>query len=199
MEIFEALDILRNSINEGSSWAEQVEKMKQLEAGTRGFNAKAAGDDKLRTNRQICLSHNLPTALDIVETEMVSRGLIPQTTKQAQRQAAAQQAQPQPAPQPQPQPTPKASIAETFMANFEKEKFHCIPTEIDFDFTSRQRNSDKAALYAETCAETSIALAVRRFIVSALLGDAALQTAFKEILKANGFTGEQNIKLKQKA
>ena len=81
---------------EGSSWSEQVAKMQALEAGTRGFNAKAASDSKLQTNRQICQSYNLPTALDIVETEMVNRGLLTQTTKQAKRQAAAQQAQPQP-------------------------------------------------------------------------------------------------------
>ena len=85
---------------EGSSYSDQVAKMQQLERGTRGFNAKAASDSKLQTNRQICQSYNLPTALDIVETEMVNRGLLTQTTKQAkrqaQRQAASQQAQPQP-------------------------------------------------------------------------------------------------------
>ena len=80
---------------EGSSYSDQVYKMQQLERGTRGFNAKAASDSKLQTNRQICQSYNLPTALDIVETEMVNRGLIQQTTRQAKRQATAQQAQPQ--------------------------------------------------------------------------------------------------------
>lgn len=64
------------SLTEGSSYRDQVDKMMQLEAGTRGFNAKAASDDKLRTNRSICLAYKLWTALDVVETEMLHRGLI---------------------------------------------------------------------------------------------------------------------------
>jgi hypothetical protein len=32
--------------------------MAALNAGTRGFNAKAASDEKLRVNRQVCLDHN---------------------------------------------------------------------------------------------------------------------------------------------
>lgn len=80
---------------EGSSWSEQVAKMQALENGTRGFNAKAASDQKLRLNQQICAALYLWNALDIVETEMVNRGLISQTTKQKNRQAATQQAQAQ--------------------------------------------------------------------------------------------------------
>ena len=83
------------SLTEGSSWSEQVDKMQQLENGTRGFNARAASDQKLRLNQQICITHKLPTALDIVETEMLARGLIKQKTN----------LNPQPTPQPQPAPT----------------------------------------------------------------------------------------------
>lgn len=63
------------NLNE-ASYSEQVVKMKQLEAGTRGFNAKAASDEKLQLNRQVCIDYNLPKALKIVEDEMIARGLL---------------------------------------------------------------------------------------------------------------------------
>ena len=64
------------SLTEGSNYSDQLDKMKQLENGTRGFNARAASDSKLRMNQQICISHNLQKALSIVEAEMIARGLI---------------------------------------------------------------------------------------------------------------------------
>ena len=56
----------------------QIDKMKQLEAGTRKFNAKAASTEKLRVNRQICQSYNLPIALDILlfEAEAITQKLF---------------------------------------------------------------------------------------------------------------------------
>ncbi len=67
---------LEESKLEEANYMDQVDKMKKLEAGTRGFNAKAASDEKLRLNQQICKSYNLPTALAIVEDEMRARGIL---------------------------------------------------------------------------------------------------------------------------
>ena len=85
------------SLTEGSSYSDQVAKMQQLENGTRGFNAKAASDSKLRMNQQICISHNLQKALSIVEAEMIARGLIKtRTILNPQPQPAPAQSNPNP-------------------------------------------------------------------------------------------------------
>lgn len=65
-----------NQLDEAVHYFDQIEKMKKLENGTRGFNAAAASDEKLRVNRQVCLDYNLPKALAIVEAEMIARGML---------------------------------------------------------------------------------------------------------------------------
>ena len=45
-------------IKEAVDYYDQIPKMAALNNGTRGFNAKAASDEKLRVNRQVCLDHN---------------------------------------------------------------------------------------------------------------------------------------------
>jgi len=55
----------------------QVDKMRQLENGTRGFNAAAASDEKLKVNRKVCIAYGFTKrALPIVEAEMRRRGLL---------------------------------------------------------------------------------------------------------------------------
>ena len=127
--------------------------MKALEAGTRGFNAKAASNDKLRTNRQICQSYNLPTALDIVETEMVSRGLIPQTTKQAQKQVAAQQS---------PQPAPKQVNSITFKVD----DFHAA----DALFVKNSENVITIITNSDKASEGQTKVVLRALIFALILG-----------------------------
>lgn len=63
-------------LEEAVNYYDQVEKMRALENGTRGFNAKAASDEKLRVNRQVCIDKGFHTALKIVEDEMYARGLL---------------------------------------------------------------------------------------------------------------------------
>lgn len=92
-EVKEQEEVEENLELKEANYYDQVDKMKQLENGTRGFNAKAASDSKLRMNQQICISHNLQKALSIVEAEMIARGLIKTRT--------ILNPQPQPAPQPQ--------------------------------------------------------------------------------------------------
>lgn len=50
-----------------------LQKMQALEAGTRGFNAAAASDQKLLDNYKICMSNGLAKALKIVVTEISAR------------------------------------------------------------------------------------------------------------------------------
>lgn len=50
-----------------------LDKMRALEAGTRGFNAAAASDQKLLDNYKICMSNGLVKALKIVVTEITYR------------------------------------------------------------------------------------------------------------------------------
>ena len=50
-----------------------LDKMKALEAGTRGFNAAAASDQKLADNLAICIANNLPKAEAIVKQEIQYR------------------------------------------------------------------------------------------------------------------------------
>jgi len=67
-------------------YTDQLNKMIELENGTRGFNAKAASDDKLLFNQKICVQHGLHHALDIIEDELRNRGLL--NAKQAAVQPA---------------------------------------------------------------------------------------------------------------
>lgn len=53
-----------------------LDKMRALEAGTRGFNAAAASDQKLWDNRRICTVNGLYKALKIIEAELINRGLL---------------------------------------------------------------------------------------------------------------------------
>jgi hypothetical protein len=50
-----------------------LEKMKALEAGTRGFNAPAASDKKLADNLAICRTNGLFAAADVMIREINSR------------------------------------------------------------------------------------------------------------------------------
>lgn len=68
-------------VSEAVDYWDQIPKMKALNNGTRGFNAKAASNEKLRVNRKVCIDHNYTKALAIVEAEMKARGILPQPTK----------------------------------------------------------------------------------------------------------------------
>ena len=50
-----------------------LDKMRALEAGTRGFNAAAASDQKLADNLAICVANHLPRAEAIVKQEIQYR------------------------------------------------------------------------------------------------------------------------------
>ena len=63
-------------VKEAVDYYDQIPKMAALNDGTRGFNAKAASDEKLRVNRRVCLDHNWDKALKIIEDEMIRRGLL---------------------------------------------------------------------------------------------------------------------------
>ena len=67
-------------VKEAVDYYDQIPKMAALNAGTRGFNAKAASDEKLRVNRQVCLDHHWDKALKIIEDEMIRRGLLQPTS-----------------------------------------------------------------------------------------------------------------------
>lgn len=66
-------------VKEAVDYYDQIPKMAMLNDGTRGFNAKAASDEKLRVNRQVCLDHHWDKALKIIEDEMIRRGLLQPT------------------------------------------------------------------------------------------------------------------------
>ena len=61
------------SLNEAMT---PLEKMQALEAGTRGFNAAAAGWAKLQLNRDICIKNKLFKALKIIEDAMIDKGYL---------------------------------------------------------------------------------------------------------------------------
>lgn len=63
-------------VKEAVDYYDQIPKMAALNDGTRGFNAKAASDEKLRVNRRVCLDHHWDKALKIIEDEMIRRGLL---------------------------------------------------------------------------------------------------------------------------
>lgn len=67
---------LKGQLEEAVDYYTQVQKMRALENGTRGFNAAAASDEKLRVNRQVCIDYGLTKALAIVEAEMKARGML---------------------------------------------------------------------------------------------------------------------------
>ena len=83
-------------MDEAVNYADQVEKMRALENGTRGFNAKAASDEKLKVNRRVCLDKGFYKALRIVEDEMIARGLIQSRTNPAANSSAANMNKPDP-------------------------------------------------------------------------------------------------------
>jgi len=83
-------------LDEAVNYADQVEKMRALENGTRGFNAKAASDEKLKVNRRVCLDKGFYKALRIVEDEMIARGLIQSRTNPAANSSAANMNKPDP-------------------------------------------------------------------------------------------------------
>lgn len=64
------------------------EKMQAFNAGQRRENVRACGDQKLIDYRRICANNNFYNALDQIETEMVNRGLISQTTAQQNKATA---------------------------------------------------------------------------------------------------------------
>lgn len=56
------------------NYSEQLDKMRQLEAGTRGFNASNASLEKILFNYDICISHNLPKARKVMEDALRMHG-----------------------------------------------------------------------------------------------------------------------------
>ena len=80
------------------SYGEQKAKMQACENGTRGFNAKAASDEKLRYNRDVCHREGFTRALRIVEDEMINRGML--TRAASYTYGGGQQQAPQPTPKP---------------------------------------------------------------------------------------------------
>lgn len=69
-------DKLLENLTEAVNYYDQVPKMKALNDGTRGFNARAASDEKLKVNRQVCIDNSYLRALKIVEDEMRARGIL---------------------------------------------------------------------------------------------------------------------------
>ena len=55
-------------------YSKQLDKMRQLENGTRGFNAASASLEKILFNYDICLSHNLPRARKVMEDALKMHG-----------------------------------------------------------------------------------------------------------------------------
>ena len=55
-------------------YSKQLDKMRQLENGTRGFNAASASLDKILFNYDICINHNLPRARKAMEDALRMHG-----------------------------------------------------------------------------------------------------------------------------
>ena len=55
-------------------YSKQLDKMRQLENGTRGFNAASASLDKILFNYDICISNNLPKARKTMEDALRMHG-----------------------------------------------------------------------------------------------------------------------------
>lgn len=55
-------------------YSKQLDKMRQLENGTRGFNAASASLEKILFNYDICISHNLPKARKVMEDALRMHG-----------------------------------------------------------------------------------------------------------------------------
>lgn len=55
-------------------YSKQLDKMRQLENGTRGFNAASASLEKILFNYDICISHNLPKARKVMEDALRIHG-----------------------------------------------------------------------------------------------------------------------------
>ena len=114
-DIEQYLNSKNEDLNEATlDYYTQKAKMQALNNGTRGFNAKASSDEKLRFNRRVCQNEGYNIALDIIEAEMVSRGLIKTEDTRVWKAAhPQQQAQPAstPAPTPAAQPQPAQQAA----------------------------------------------------------------------------------------
>ena len=55
-------------------YSKQLDKMRQLENGTRGFNAASASLEKILFNYDICISHGLPRARKAMEDALRMHG-----------------------------------------------------------------------------------------------------------------------------
>ena len=55
-------------------YSKQLDKMRQLENGTRGFNAASASLEKILFNYDICISNNLPRARKVMEDALRMHG-----------------------------------------------------------------------------------------------------------------------------
>ena len=55
-------------------YSKQLDKMRQLENGTRGFNAASASLEKILFNYDICISHSLPRARKVMEDALRMHG-----------------------------------------------------------------------------------------------------------------------------
>ena len=64
----------KSLIEANLDYSKQLDKMKQLENGTRGFNAASASLEKILFNYDICLSHNLPRARKAMEDALRAHG-----------------------------------------------------------------------------------------------------------------------------
>ena len=84
----ELLKLVNENLTEAHlDYSTQLSKMKQLEAGTRGFNAGSASLEKILYNYDICISHNLPKARKAMEDALRMHGwdqYIKQTKKQVE-------------------------------------------------------------------------------------------------------------------
>ena len=66
---------MEENLNEARlDYGEQLRKMQQLEAGTRGFNAGSASLEKILFNYDICISNNLPRARKVMEDALRLHG-----------------------------------------------------------------------------------------------------------------------------
>ena len=193
MLVLEALNILKNSLTEAGDYQANVEKMRKLNDGTRGFNGASTSPEQLRLKRQVCIDKGFWRALSIVEDEMIKKGLISQKTVPPTAQPAAQ---PQPAPYVQPQPTP----AEIFLNDFttkESPKGFVIPTgESDWQAVveAKKTGDIQSVLKVSGGPNLGVYFLIRRFVIAALLGYADIKDAVKQVLVDKGFNG-QIIKL----
>jgi len=149
-----------NTLNEASlSYPEQREKMRKLDAGTRGFNVAAASYEKVRYNYRLCVSEGFLRAKDYIESELRKIGrldwikdLMPQ--------------QPKPAPQPQPQ-QPTLPVLTT--RDFHYADFAFVRNNIDEDVINDVADLENAVLkliYAIVLKRKNLVDELRKLIVT---------------------------------